>query len=345
MYKLLKKIWFSISLQQKLWTFASIVTLVLVVSALFNFKLVEFSIGGFGDILNDNARCGAFLEAMEAERDAFQSLVRENTKENAEAYEEAVKETKRSVSRLPYSYQTIGSRRYARTWSIKNAYETYEALRNQLISMDPSEPEYVQRLYWVYDMQEYLMLYGNRLIQETLNQGNVSYQKKAGRFSRLPYGLLAVSGLMLGVILWLTKVLSNTMVSPVLKLSESSARIELLWYTKVVTFRSDKLEENEQGELTMTKKYSEEFKKQMVQEYLKGTSYPKLSKEYHVAKSTLVGWVKKYSEECQFTKPQTSPSFSENAKEIHELQKRIHELEKENLFLKKAAAFFAKEID
>ena len=79
-----------------------------------------------------------------------------------------------------------------------------------------------------------------------------------------------------------------------------------MWYTKVVTFRSDKLEENEQGELTVTKKYSEE---------------------------------------CQFTKPQTSPSFSENAKEIHELQKRIHELEKENLFLKKAAAFFAKEID
>lgn len=37
--------------------------------------------------------------------------------------------------------------------------------------------------------------------------------------------------------------------------------------------------------------------------------------------------------------------FSENAKEIHELHKRIQELEKENLFLKKAAAFFAKEID
>ena len=41
----------------------------------------------------------------------------------------------------------------------------------------------------------------------------------------------------------------------------------------------------------MTKKYSEEFKKQMVQEYLKGTSYPKLSKEYQVAKSTLFLWV------------------------------------------------------
>ena len=92
----------------------------------------------------------------------------------------------------------------------------------------------------------------------------------------------------------------------------------------------------------MTKKYSEEFKKQMVQEYLKGTSYPKLSKEYQVAKSTLVGWVKKYSEECQSTKPQTSPSFSENAKEIHELHKRIQELEKENLFLKKSGGILCK---
>ena len=57
MCKLVKKIWYSISLQQKLLAFASIVTVVLVVSSFFNFKLVEFSIDGFSDILNDNARC------------------------------------------------------------------------------------------------------------------------------------------------------------------------------------------------------------------------------------------------------------------------------------------------
>lgn len=59
----------------------------------------------------------------------------------------------------------------------------------------------------------------------------------------------------------------------------------------------------------MTKRYQEEFKKQIVQEYLKGASYPKLSIEYNVAKSTIMGWVKKYSEECQTTMPQTTPSF------------------------------------
>ncbi len=94
----------------------------------------------------------------------------------------------------------------------------------------------------------------------------------------------------------------------------------------------------------MTKKYNEESKKQVVQEYLKGRTYLELSREYHISKSTLAGWVKKHSEECQFTKPQTDVYFSESAKEIHELRRRISELEKENLFLKKAAAFFAKEI-
>ena len=89
-----------------------------------------------------------------------------------------------------------------------------------------TEPDYVKRLYQIYDIQEYLTLYGNRLIQETLDHGNMGYQEKAGRFSRLPYGLLAISALMLGIILWLTRVLSDTMVDPVLKLSESSARIE-----------------------------------------------------------------------------------------------------------------------
>jgi len=88
----------------------------------------------------------------------------------------------------------------------------------------------------------------------------------------------------------------------------------------------------------MTKKYDEEFKKQLVYAYMRGTSYPQLEKEYGVARSTISGWVKKYSEECSHT-------ANSQPKEIHDLNKRIAELEKENLFLKKAAAFFAKEID
>lgn len=63
-----------------------------------------------------------------------------------------------------------------------------------------------------------------------------------------------------------------------------------------------------------------------------------------VAKSTIAGWVKKYSEECQYIKPQNKNNNNSN-EEIRALNKKIKELEKENDFLKKAAAFFAKGID
>lgn len=93
----------------------------------------------------------------------------------------------------------------------------------------------------------------------------------------------------------------------------------------------------------MAKKYDVEFKKQVVHAYMRGTSYSRLEKEYGVAKSTISGWAKKYSEECRHA----SKSQPDNpyVKEIHDLNQKIAELEKENLFLKKAAAFFAKEID
>lgn len=51
----------------------------------------------------------------------------------------------------------------------------------------------------------------------------------------------------------------------------------------------------------MAKKYNVEFKKQLAHAYMQGTSYPQLEKEYGVAKSTISGWVKKYSEECKYT--------------------------------------------
>ena len=70
-----------------------------------------------------------------------------------------------------------------------------------------------------------------------------------------------------------------------------------------------------------------------------------VTKKLDHLKPALSGWVKKYSGECQISQPHTTnfPVFS--PKEIQDLHKRIAELEKENLFLKKAAAFFAREAD
>ena len=44
---------------------------------------------------------------------------------------------------------------------------------------------------------------------------------------------------------------------------------------------------NKGGTSSMAKVYNEEFKKQLVKEYIQGKSYASLEKEYGVAKSTL----------------------------------------------------------
>lgn len=90
--------------------------------------------------------------------------------------------------------------------------------------------------------------------------------------------------------------------------------------------------------------YDIDSKKELVKEYLNGKSLNNLYQNYGVAKSTIAGWIKKYSEECQYIKPHNKEKNA-SSEEIRALNKKIKELEKENDFLKKAAAFFAKEID
>ena len=93
----------------------------------------------------------------------------------------------------------------------------------------------------------------------------------------------------------------------------------------------------------MGKHYPNKYKKEVVEAYLRGeNSLRQTSLDYNVAESTIRGWIKKYSEECQAA---TENSEYNAIEEIRRLNKKIKEQEKEIYFLKKAAAFFAKEID
>ncbi|MBZ4669699.1 MAG: putative family transposase orfA [Oscillospiraceae bacterium] len=90
--------------------------------------------------------------------------------------------------------------------------------------------------------------------------------------------------------------------------------------------------------------YNDEFKKKIVKLHLEnGCSLKSLSDEFNISKSGISNWVKKYREECQ-TNTETKAEYDLMAENLR-LRKQLEEVEKENLFLKKAAAFFAKEID
>ena len=94
----------------------------------------------------------------------------------------------------------------------------------------------------------------------------------------------------------------------------------------------------------MSVRYSEDFKKEVVRAYMTSDkSYIRLSAEYNIAKSTIIQRVNKYQEECLYATHSTTGS--NEAKEIRRLNQLLNEKDKEISFLKKAAAFFAKEID
>ena len=89
--------------------------------------------------------------------------------------------------------------------------------------------------------------------------------------------------------------------------------------------------------------FTRDFKKKIVVIHLEGRSIKSLSEEYSISKASVSNWVRDYREECR-TNPESKEEY-DSAKELARLKKELEEVKKENLFLKKAAAFFAKEIN
>ena len=98
----------------------------------------------------------------------------------------------------------------------------------------------------------------------------------------------------------------------------------------------------------MPQSYTPEFKKKIVRLHEEeGRTYKSITAEYGVSKASISKWCSEFSKECQ-TKALENPDIPnemELMKENLRLRKELEEAKKENLFLKKAAAFFAKEID
>ena len=94
--------------------------------------------------------------------------------------------------------------------------------------------------------------------------------------------------------------------------------------------------------------YEPEFKKKIVRLHLEeGRTYKSITEEYGVSKSAISKWCEEFSRECQ-NKALTDPNAINEAelmKENLQLRKELEESKKEILFLRKAAAFFAREID
>lgn len=222
---MLRNIWLTISIKKKIGIFATMVILIMALLATFSICIMNFSLGGFNTILNDNSRCHDFQEALDLEIESFADYIRDATPDTRDQYVLSCVRTERCLRSLPFDYARIGTERYARTWSILNGYETYQAYRDELAETQVRESDFVERLYRVYKMQEYLQTYARRLVQVTLKEENDSYQEKVPVFYNMPYLILAISAVFMGFVMFLTKILSNALVSPAVLLAQCARKI------------------------------------------------------------------------------------------------------------------------
>ncbi len=98
----------------------------------------------------------------------------------------------------------------------------------------------------------------------------------------------------------------------------------------------------------MPQQYEPEFKKEIVRLHLEeGRTMKSITAEFGVSKASISKWCSEFSKECQIKSQNnlTAVNEADLMKENLRLRRALEEARKENLFLKKAAAFFAKEID
>ena len=93
----------------------------------------------------------------------------------------------------------------------------------------------------------------------------------------------------------------------------------------------------------MSQNYTLEFKKKIVRLHEEeGRTYKNTTAEYGVSKASISKWCSEFSIECQASL-QAKEDYDSMKKNLR-LKRENEELSKETAFLKKAAAFFAKEI-
>lgn len=95
--------------------------------------------------------------------------------------------------------------------------------------------------------------------------------------------------------------------------------------------------------MIMTNKYSAEFKEQAVKRVLAGESAAKVARDLGINVNSLYTWKSRYAEhpEQPFV---GSGHLRDRDAEFRRLQKEIKDLKEENEFLKKASAFFTKNL-
>lgn len=224
----LKKIeqrWKKLTIRQKISFYTATVFLSIFLSVAFNIWVAQFSLGDFNLILDESSKSSMLVHAIENETSLFEQYMKDRTEDNLTLLNEAMLQTEEAIYELPFDYKKIGKERYSQTWSIRSCYEVYVEKRDAVFDVPQGTLQYVDQLYVVYDIQDYLRGYAADLMNDTLAAGSTVYRAKIPIMLFVPLLMAIVAMLIILCMLELSGTMNRTIVSPVMKLVEFAKRI------------------------------------------------------------------------------------------------------------------------
>ena len=177
-----------ISLRRKVTAWLAAILLVTMLSTGIATMAGQWTVRSFDMLLADNAVCYTVQNALKDETQAFARYVRQPTSETEQAYTAACTASEQSLAALPFDYARIGEERYARTWNLLQGYAGYRQERDAFLQLSPSADTYIEQMYRVMALQDYLAEYALRLTQATLEQENALYSSTAAHPGAEPRG-------------------------------------------------------------------------------------------------------------------------------------------------------------
>ena len=213
------------SLRRKVTAWLAAILLVTMLSNGIATVVGQWAVHSFDTLLADNAACYTVQDAIKDETRAFARYVRQPTYESEQAYTAACAAAEQSLAALPFDYARIGEDRYARTWNLLQGYEGYKQERDAFLQLSPSADTYIEQMYHVMTLQDYLAEYALRLTQATLEQENSLYSSTATHIGHLPWLYLGLFLAAAVLMMLLIRVLSHAVVLPLLGLAQASRSI------------------------------------------------------------------------------------------------------------------------
>lgn len=197
---------------------------IIFLSFAFSMWTVKYSLTDLNQILLVNQKSNSVVNAIESEITYFDRYIKHPSEENRTELNRVCKITEDKIAQIPLN-KNMNDYRYAKTWAIKNSYKVYQEKREEVLELKIENKSYINKLYQVYDMQDYIASYGRTLLELTIDDGMEIYQQKVRMIRFIPF-FVSVFGIALVMVMWkLSSSMKKEIVEPIQELEFASKRI------------------------------------------------------------------------------------------------------------------------